>query len=143
MTKWHESDNPDRIGRLNELINRYSTDVLEHLDREVNIPVLDTPQIQGDVSILPVTTAPATTPIPRPGVAVVRGEIGGNTHSLHGDGFFDFAAGEGLVLGTLTVPDGGEVHMAHPEHGFMGFAPGTYRVGRQREWAGEWRQVAD
>jgi len=131
---------------LNQLINRYSidTETLEYMDREISIPVLDQPQIQGDVSILPVTTKAATTPIPLAGIAVVRGENGGNTHSLHGEGFFDFAPSPtGTEIGTLTVEPGKEVHMHHPQHGFMGFAGGTYRIGSQREWAGEWRQVAD
>jgi hypothetical protein len=130
---------------VRDLCTQLDVKVLDHLDRQAHVPVLTGPQIQGDVSILPVTTAPATTPIPAPGVAVVRGENGGNTHSLHGSATFDLAeARDGsLTLGTLTVPDGGEAFMAHPEHGFMGIGPGTYRIGRQREFGGEWRMVAD
>lgn len=126
-----------------------STRVLGHLDREATIPVLTRAACQGDVSILRVTTPPATTPLPQAGIAVVRGEAGGNTHSLHattGAGVcFDPAdsRGDELTLGTLTVPDGAEAYLAHPEHGFLAVAPGTYRIGRQREWAGEWRMVAD
>lgn len=118
--------------------------VLAHLDRQASVPVVTTAACQGDVSILRVTTAQATTPMPHSGVPVVRGEAGGNTHSLHGGGFFDWVdSREGLTLGTLTVPDGVDVLMSHPEHGALLIAPGTYRIGRQREFAGEWRMVAD
>ena len=122
-------------------------DVLDHLDRQVSVPVVDTAACQGDVSILRATTAPATTPLPA-SLPVVRGENGGNTHALHpvGDGVrFDTAEARGgsLTLGTLTVPDGAQALLSHPEHGFLSIAPGTYRIGRQREYAGEWRAVAD
>jgi hypothetical protein len=126
------------VPTLEQLIARHGTDVLEHLDRQVDIPVTDQPQIQGDVSVLPVSTAArARTPVPPEGVPVVRGN-GGNTHSLHGDGriWYDPApddAGGGLALGTLTVPAGSTAWLAHPEHGYLGIAPGTYRIGRQRE----------
>jgi hypothetical protein len=103
--------------------------------------------MQGDVSILRVTKAAATKPVATAGVAVVRGENGGNTHSLHGDGpvFWDVAPdrdGE-LLLGRLTVPVGSQAVLGHPEHGFLAITPGTYEIGRQREYAGEWRMVAD
>ena len=48
-----------------------------------------------------------------------------------------------LVLGVLTVPGGTRAVLAHPEHGFLEIDPGTYQIGRQREYAGEWRMVAD
>lgn len=129
---------------LQNIITAYSVDVLDHLDRQATIPVLTGPQIQGDVAILPITAAAASTPIPASGVAVIRGESGGHTHSLHGAGHYDPAGQRrGLTLGTLTVPDGGEVFLLHPEHGGMGVGPGTYRIGRQREWVGEWRTVVD
>lgn len=132
---------------LEQLISEHDTDVLDHLDRQVTVPVTDRPQVQGDVSILPVTTGQATTPVPRAGVAVVRGESGGNTHSLHGSpsAFFDAApaGGRSVVLGLLTVPEGSEAYLAHPEHGYMGIGPGTYRIGRQREQADEIAYVVD
>jgi hypothetical protein len=130
---------------LDELITRHGTDVLDHLDRQVSIPVTDRPQIQGDVAILPVTRVAATTPVSPAGVAVVRGENGGNTHSLHGDGpvFYDAFTGGGMTLGILTIPAGSTAWMAHPEHGYMGIAPGNYSIGRQREQADAIRIVAD
>lgn len=122
--------------------------VLDHLDREATLPTVTAAACQGDVSILRVTTPPATTPMPKSGVPVVRGEAGGNTHSLHADGTgvcWDQAktSGDGLTLGTLTVPEGTAAFLLHPEHGGMAITPGTYRIGRQREFAGEWRLVAD
>lgn len=130
---------------VSDAISKYDTEILDYLDRQAEVPTVTTAGIQGDVSILRVTTKEATTPLPTSGVAVVRGENGGNTHSVHGAGFWDVAPERdgSLVLGTLTVPADGEVVMAHPEHGFLAIAPGTYSIGRQREYAGEWRVVAD
>lgn len=130
---------------IKEAIEASGTEVFDWLARDADVPVVDQAACQGDVSILRVTTKAAVTPIPAVGVAVVRGENGGNTHSLHGQGCWDWApARDGsLVLGTLTVAEGETALLGHPEHGFLEIAPGTYRVGRQREFAGEWRQVAD
>lgn len=130
---------------LREAIDAHGVEVFEHLSRDAEIPVVTSVACQGDVSILRVTTKAAVIAIPRAGVPVVRGESGGNTHSLHGDGFFDPAPERNgsLALGTLTVPEGASVVLLHPEHGGMEIAPGTYRIGRQREYAGQWRQVAD
>lgn len=129
---------------LAELITAHGVQVDEHLDRQASIPVLRDPQIQGDISILPVTTGKAVTPIPPEGVVVATGREG-HEHRLLPGGFFDFApAREGsLTIGTLTVPGGVEQYLAHDQHGYMGIAPGTYQIGGQREWAGEWQRVAD
>ncbi len=132
------------MATLAELTGIYGVDVLEHLDRQAGIPVLSGPQIQGDVSFLPVTTKPATTPVPPDGVVLAEGREG-HAHRLLPGAFFDRVPSRpgSLVIGTMTVPDGAEGYVAHDEHGYMGFAPGTYRVGGQREYAGEWRAVAD
>ena len=121
--------------------------VFDYLARDAEVPVVTIAACQGDVSVRRIDDAvTATVPLPKAGVPVVRGEAGGNTHSLHGAGVFfapsDGSAGE-LLLGTLSVPDGCEAVLAHPEHGFLAIAPGTYEIGRQREWAGDWRMVAD
>lgn len=132
---------------VSEAIAKFDTDILDHLDREVEVPTVTNAACQGDVSIRRIDHAVATKPVPQAGVAVVRGENGGNTHSLHGDGpiFWDVAPDDrdALVLGTLTVPDESTAVLAHPEHGFLAVAPGCYELGRQREFAGEWRMVAD
>jgi len=127
-----------------QLIAATGVEVLEYLDRQASVPVLRQPQIQGDISILPVTTKAATRPIPQGGVVVATGR-GGHDHRLMPGGFFDVAPvrSGSLRIGTLTVPEAGEVFMAHDEHGFMGFGPGTYAIGRQREQADVIREVAD
>lgn len=132
---------------LAELEALASMRVLDHLDRQASLPVVTTAACQGDVSILRVTTPPATTPVPPAGIPVVRGEANANTHSLHviGPVFYSPDDGRGgmLALGLLTVPDGSEAYLLHPEHGGLAIKPGTYRIGRQREYAGEWQAVAD
>lgn len=140
------------MATLTEMIDRHGIDVLDHLDRDQLVPVLDGLQAQGDVIVVPASianraTAHATTPVPRAGVAVVRGENGGHTHLLLADGpvaFDPHDPGPGdLRLGTLTVRDGATAYLAHPEHGYAGIAPGTYELRRQREQADEIRVVAD
>jgi hypothetical protein len=137
---------------LAELLDTTGLDVLEHLDRDADIPVVTMAACQGDVSILRAGTgapqiAEDAVPVPTDGVAVVAGEAGGNTHSLHGDGpiYYDAAAvaGDSLTLGTLRVPEGSQAFMLHPEHGGFQINPGTYTIGRQREMADEIRTVAD
>jgi hypothetical protein len=134
---------------LGDAITHYDIDVLEHLDRQISIPVLTGVQRQGDVIFLPRNISPATTLVPKTGHPVVRGENGGNTHLLL-DGFggpiyFDptQATAGNLRLGVLTVPDESVAFLAHPEHGYMGFGPGTYVAHRQREQADELRLVTD
>jgi hypothetical protein len=125
---------------LAEALTKFDTDVLDHLDRDVTIPHITVAGIQGDVSFLrDMFIAEATAVVPAAGVAVVRGENGGNTHALHGDGpvMYDRADvdddPETTLIGTLTVPDGSTAFLIHPEHGAMSFGVGTWRVGRQRE----------
>lgn len=117
----------------------------DYLDAEAAIPTVTTAACQGDVSILRVTTKAATTPMPKTGVVVAQSGQGGHAHTLVGPGMFDRAPERSgsLAVGTLTVPTEGEVLLTHPEHGAFLVAPGTYRIGTQREFAGEWRAVAD
>lgn len=132
---------------LNDAIDTFGVDVHDHLDRSFEIPIIDGPQRQGDVIVLPRQHKPATTPVPQIGHPVVRGENGGNTHLLLADGpvFFDPipASATDLSLGALTVPEGSTAYLAHPEHGYLGVAPGSYEIRRQREQADELRLVAD
>lgn len=127
---------------LTEAQQLSGTEFYDYLDAEAAIPTVTTAACQGDVSILRVTTGPATTPMPKTGVVVAQSGQGGHAHTLTGHGMFD-RTDRGLVVGTLTVPQDGEVLMTHPEHGAFLIAPGTYRIGTQREFAGEWRAVAD
>lgn len=132
---------------LTQAITRYGVEVLEHLDRDAAVPVLAGIQFQGDVAVVPVIDRSATMPVPAEGIAVVRGESGGNTHLLLADGpvMFDqqTASTTSLVLGILDVPEGSAAYLAHPEHAYTGIAPGVYEVRRQREQADELRLVAD
>lgn len=137
---------------LESAVERFGVGVLDHLDMEVSIPVVDFGR-QGDVIVIPgrlildELTYNAATPVPSEGVAVVRSENGGNTHLLLADGDVRFDAREAttsdLTLGVLTVAQGSTAYLAHPEHGYIGFHPGTYHVRRQREQAEIVRLVKD
>ncbi|MCA1570768.1 MAG: hypothetical protein LC798_10720 [Chloroflexi bacterium] len=128
---------------LAQAADRYQVDVLDHLDRQVDIPVLTGPQAQGDVIVLPHAPA-AKTGLPAGGLPVVEGGPGGHTHRLLADGpvLFD-RTDRALDVGVLTVGEGAVAYLAHPEHGFAGVGPGSYVIRRQREQAEEERLVAD
>lgn len=133
---------------LKTLIDTHTVDVHDHLDRDEIVPVHHGLQFQGDVAIVPRSDVPAAaTPVPRQGAPVVRGENGGNTHLLLGEGDVRCdvraADADNLTLAVLTVADGSTAWLAHPEHGYTGIAPGTYELRRQREQADELRLVAD
>lgn len=120
-------------------------DVLDYLDRDAEVPIITASACQGDVSVFRTDTdQDATTKMPTQGVIVVRSEASMNTHSIHPNGpvFFDYREA-GLLIGVLTVPEGSTALLSHQEHGALEIMPGTYRVGRQREFAGEWRMVQD
>jgi hypothetical protein len=124
---------------------RFDVTHLDHLDRQAEIPTVDTLGFQGDVAVIRVDGPAAATPVPAAGVAVVRGENGGNTHLLIGDAHADLVAtvGDDLILGRVTVGVGATALLSHPEHGGLLIAPGTYEVRRQREQADEIRLVQD
>lgn len=125
------------------ILDAYNVTIPPHLEAQAEIPILSGLQRQGDLIVIPHHQGADTgTAIPSEGVAVIRGEAGGNTHLLVGDGHFRPVVA-GADLGTLTVPDGGTAYLLHPEHGAQGFAPGTYLIRRQREQADEIRLVAD
>ncbi|MGN6199994.1 hypothetical protein [Humibacter sp.] len=130
---------------LGQAIEITGKDVLDYLDREASVPVVTKAGCQGDVSILRSDGKPATTPMPKQGVVIVRSEASSNTHSLHPNGpvFWDYREDGSLQLGVLTVPNGSTALMSHQEHGALEITPGTYRVGRQREFQGEWQLVRD
>lgn len=46
-------------------------------------------------------------------------------------------------VAVLSVPEGSTAYLGHPEHGYMGIAPGDYTISRQREMADQIRRVAD
>lgn len=132
---------------LSTLIDRHSIDVLDHLDREALVPIVSGLQRQGDVIVVPSTGARATKKVPAAGIAVVRGEAGGNTHTIVAEGnvYCDVreASATNLTLATLTVTEGSTAYLAHPEHAYSGIGAGTYELRRQREQADELRMVQD
>lgn len=125
---------------------RFNVTHLDYLDREASVPVVSKLSAQGDVLIRRNDERAAVTPIPADGFPAVRGESSaGNTHLLVGEGFYDsrVATPNDLVIGVLTVPEGSEVLLSHPEHGGLLIAPGSYELRRQREEAEQRRMVAD
>lgn len=115
---------------------------------DIDIPILAGVQRQGDVLIRPSVGVLATTKVPASGTPVVRGENGGNTHAIYaadGPVYCDTTqvSTQDLRVALLSVPEGSAAYMGHPEHGFLGIAPGSYEIRRQREQAEEMRMVAD
>lgn len=130
-----------------ELIATTGVSICTEQDFDLEIPVLSGLQRQGDVLVRPANIT-ATTPVPAVGTPVVRGENGGNTHAIYaadGPVFCDTtpATADDLRVACLTVPAGSTAYLGHPEHGYMGIAPGSYEIRRQREMAEEMRMVAD
>ncbi|MEU7056523.1 hypothetical protein [Streptomyces sp. NPDC046197] len=130
---------------LADLTARTGLDVLDHLERQVAIPVVDGLQAQGDLIVVPyalVTRSVRTlTPavwdeVPAAGVELLRSAAGGNPHTLVADpGTCRWTSyvrdTTGLALGLLDAS--AVAHLIHPEHGGTGIAPGRYVVRRQRE----------
>jgi len=132
---------------LNDLVAHTGIPVHDYLDHTADVPQVHRAAAQGDVLVLRVTTKPATVSMPRTVVAVAS-EASSNTHTLHPSGpcFWQphTTTGSGdVLLGVLTVPDGSTALLSHQEHGGLEILPGTYEIRRQREYAGEWRMVAD
>lgn len=140
--------------KLSELLDRTNLDVLDHLERQVTVPVVDGLQAQGDLIVIPLSMVPTVTvrddywrPVPRDGVELIRGVAGNNPHTLVAD--------EGVCRWTTSLRDPFRlaiaafhnttpVYLIHPEHGGTGIAPGTWLVRRQQErGAGKRVLVAD
>ncbi len=135
---------------LGSVLAKAGVDTDAVFDTSIEVPVLTGNQRQGDVIVITRPNKQATTPLLATGVQVVKAEASSNTHTLHnltGECFYDesVSGGEtGLVLGVLTVPPGAEAYLVHTEeHGANAIGEGTYEIRRQREFAGEWRRVAD
>jgi hypothetical protein len=146
---------------LAELTTRTGLDVLDHLERQVTIPVVDGLQAQGDLLVVPYAfVAHAVSPwgydvwrdVPAAGVELLRSAAGGNPHTLVADPGTcrwtrDVRDTTGLAIGMLETSS--VAYLIHPEHGGTGIAPGRYVVRRQRERATEragWfgnRMIAD
>lgn len=139
------------MNTLQQLEALFAVKVDEHHVRDLEVPVLSGTQRQGDVIVIPtpgktLKVSAKAFQVPAGGVPVVRGENGGNTHLLLASGevlYLEVTASDTFDVGVFTVAEGAEAYLSHPEHGFMGIAPGTYTVRRQREQADEIRRVAD
>lgn len=132
---------------VHAVLNDHNVDT--SLVADIDVPVLTGLQRQGDVFVVPTKPgADPGEPVGRDGVAVVRGEAGGNTHLL--------VAVEGAVswrpilrstlgqdLGVVTVAENAIAGLAHPEHGLQLMGPGAYTVRRQRQQAEEIALVQD
>ncbi|MFD9130582.1 hypothetical protein [Kitasatospora sp. NPDC059571] len=129
---------------LADLTARTGLDVLDHLEREVTIPVVAGPQAQGDLIVIPMAMLPhvrltswaSSQDVPAAGIELLRSAAGGNPHSLVADpGTCRWTLGVHdpvrLALGLLEAS--AVAYLIHPEHGATGIAPGRYLIRRQRE----------
>ncbi len=131
-----------------DILSAHTVEIPTHLQDQATIPIIAGLQVQGDVAVIPTRpSAKKGTQVPADGIAVVRGEMGGNTHLLVAEGPVSWAPvvdNPGLAdLGVVTVPDGATAYLLHPEHGCMGIGAGSYVLRRQREMADELRIVSD
>lgn len=131
--------------KLAELLDRSELDVLDHLEREVAVPVVDGPQAQGDLIVLPMAMVPVVTvsdwatwhPVPWRGVELVRGVAGNNPHTLVADpGTCRYTPEirDPLRLVVAAFENTATAYLIHPEHGGSGIAPGRWLVRRQQEY---------
>jgi hypothetical protein len=133
---------------LGELIEKHGFDVLDHLDRDLEIPVHAGLQAQGDLFIIPANPNPGSQQgavVPPDGIAMIEAVNGGHEHRLFagrpGTAFFTPARASRQDIGLLECTE--PAYIAHPEHAYAGIAPGTYTLRRQREQADKERLVAD
>ena len=116
---------------------------------DIDIPVISgEPQHQGDLFVIPTRAGQVKglVRVPKEGVAVIRGEAGGNTHLLLAEGEVLFAPSsqrEGVVLGTLVVKKGATAILHHIEHGYNLIGEGLYSIRGKRTQMNEIRRVAD
>jgi hypothetical protein len=114
-------------------------DPVQDLVAEVEIPVLDGLQAQGDVVVIPLGLIPdragllpePTDEVPSSGVELLRAQ---HSHVLVADAgtcWYQLMARSQLDLAVVRTA--APVHLLHPEHGALGIAPGQYLIRRQRE----------
>ncbi|HEV2376512.1 MAG TPA: hypothetical protein VGS19_30605 [Streptosporangiaceae bacterium] len=112
---------------LGQLIEKHGFDVLDHLDRDLEIPVHAGLQAQGDLFIIPADPNPASSQgdaVPPDGIAVIEAN-GGHEHRLFagqpGTAFFIPAGTSGQDIGLLECTE--PAYIAHPEHAYAGDRP--------------------
>jgi hypothetical protein len=134
------------MATLEQLMTKHDVEVPEHLIADAEVPVCRGMSRQGDVAVIPMRKGKVEklASIPPEGIAVVRGENGGNTHLLVADGAVLFAPrNSGADLGTLVVPERATAYLLHPEHGAQAIGEGMYTIRRQREQQKEIALVQD
>ena len=136
-------------------LEKIGVTVPDHLIADAEVPILTSPQPQGDVFVNPAggddfdIKHVKLSPVPDGGVQVVFGEATGNTHWLHRS--FDspgvmwgLVDGHELVIGVVHVPEGESAELIHTdEHGCNAIGGGDYVIRWKRELADEIRRVAD
>ena len=129
---------------LAELLDRNGLDVLDHLERELTVPVIDGLQAQGDLIVLPLGLPAGVElmswarwfPVPAGGVELVRGVAGNNPHTLvadEGTCYWTTGVRDSLGLAIAVFDNTAPAYLVHPEHGGSGVAPGRWLVRRQQE----------
>lgn len=84
---------------------------------------------QGDVLLLPVSSAPGEVVESGDQIVLVLGEATGHAHVLHAPGL------ERLRTRRADfVRVGADAELRHDEHHTIAIPPGTYRIVRQREY---------
>ena len=127
---------------LAELLDRTGLDVLAHLDRQVDVPVIDGLQAQGDLIVIPSAMAGTVHSLggwhalPAEGAELVRGGDGTNPHTLVGSCELTTWLVDPEGLAVAAIDNAAPVYLVHPEHGATGIAPGRWIVRRQREHGG-------
>lgn len=137
-----------------EALAKIGATIPPHLVAAAEVPVLTTPQGQGDLLIIPAGMdgfdhgGVDWLPVPARGVQVVVGEATGNTHWLHRG--FDSPdvqwarINSGLRLAAVTIPQGQSAELIHTdEHGCNAMGPGVYVIRGKQELADQIRRVAD
>lgn len=134
------------MSTFGDLLSKHNISVPDHIEAQVDIPVITGAQRQGDVGVFPVDGfgLDSLKLVPQPGVQVVRGESSGNTHWLDGDGDVRWLAKSGLVLGLLYVGEGATAFLTHTdEHGSNAIGSGFYELRGKRELRDEIVRVED
>lgn len=129
---------------LADLTRRTGLTVLDHLERELSLPVVSGLQAQGDLIVVPAALLPDVAlsrhprwrHVPAAGIELLRGTAGANPHTLVADpGTCRWTTWvtdpHRLALGVIATT--AVAYLVHPEHGGSGIAPGRYVVRRQRE----------
>jgi len=140
------------MNTITKLQEKFGSTDLDHLldaYGDIDIPVIaGEPQHQGDLFVIPMRDGEVKglVQVPKEGIAVIRGEAGGNTHLLLAEGEVLFAPSsqrDGVVLGTLRVKKGATAILHHIEHGYNLIGEGLYSMRGKRTQMDEVRRVAD